>query len=88
MSEKNHVLLTTKGIGIALTVIAFLGVIGSQLMKVYRWEATADNMEKLEERVGKNEQGIANIGGQLTGISKQLEEVNWRLRRMGNGRDS
>ena len=89
MTAKDQVLLRTKDISIILLVCTMLGLIGTQFKKIYRWDETADKMEKLEARVSANERITIQISTQLDGISKQLDQVNWSLRRMGiHGRDS
>lgn len=87
--DKDRVLLRAKDISIIILIVTILGVVGTQFKRVYKWDEAADRISELEQRVNNNERVSAVIGSQLEGISKQLEQINWQLRRMQNhGRDS
>lgn len=89
MHDKDRVLLRTKDISVILLICTILGIIGTQFKKVYRWDETADRIVALEARVAASERSTLVVSTQLEGISKQLEQINWQLRRMGShGRDS
>lgn len=87
--DKDRVLLRTKDISIIILIVTVLGLFGTQFKKIYRWDETADKMAALEMRVATAERSTLVVSTQLEGISKQLEQINWQLRRMTtHGRDS
>jgi uncharacterized coiled-coil protein SlyX len=87
--NKDRVLLRVKDIATIVLICTVLGIIGTQFRRVYRWDEAADRVERLEVRVTESEHVTIAISTQLEGISKQLEQINWQLRRMQNhGRDS
>lgn len=83
-SEKDRVLLRTKDVAIIIMIATVVGILGTQLKKIYRWDAMSDKVDVLETRVRATETSNAVVIAQLSEISKQLEQVNWQLRRMGN----
>lgn len=85
----DRVLLRVKDVSIIVLICTVIGLVGTQLKHIYRWDEAADRLEKLEVRVSASEKVTVAISTQLDGISKQLDQVNWQLRRMqGHGRDS
>ena len=85
---KDQILLRTKDVSISLLICSLLGIIGTQFKKVYRWDEAADRISALELRLVTAERTAAVVNSQLEGISKQLDQINWQLRRMNRGRDS
>lgn len=89
MADKDRILIRAKDVSIIVLILTVLGLVGTQFKRVYRWDEAAERLEKLEVRVSNNERVVVVISTQLEGISKQLDQVNWQLRRMqGHGRDS
>lgn len=86
---RDKVLIRAKDISILLLVAAVLGILGTQFKRIYRWDETSDKVEKLEIRMTNSEHVSISINTQLEGISKQLDQLSWQLRRMqSNGRNS
>lgn len=89
MANKDQVLLRTKDISIILLVCTMLGLVGTQFKKVYRWDEAAERIIQLEIRVRAAETTNTVVVTQLDAIAKQLEQINWQLRRINtHGRDS
>lgn len=89
MSNKDQVLLRAKDVSIIILVFTMLGFAGTQFKKVYRWDEAADRIVQLELRVRAAETTNTVVVTQLDAIAKQLEQINWQLRRMNtNGRNT
>ena len=89
IADKDRILIRAKDVSIIILILTVLGLVGTQFKRVYRWDEAVERLEKLEARVTANERVVVVISTQLEGISKQLDQVNWQLRRMqGHGRDS
>lgn len=87
MSDKDRVLLRTKDVSIIILICTVLGLIGTQLKKVYRWDEAVERVEKLESRVRQAENVNIAVVARLDEISKQLDQANFYLRRMERGRN-
>lgn len=83
-SGRDRVLLRTKDVSIIILICTLLGLIGTQTKKIYRWDETADKIVQLETRIRAAETTNTVVVTQLDSISKQLEQINWQLRRINN----
>lgn len=87
-TKQDRVLLRTKDISVILLICTILGILGTQFRKIYRWDEAADRVVALEVRIRQTENVNTAVVARLDEISKQLDQVNWQLRRMnGNGRN-
>lgn len=82
--DKDKVLLRTKDVAIIIMIVTVLGTLGTQFRKVYRWDDAVEKISQLEARVRAAETTNTVVVTQLDGIAKQLEQINWQLRRMNN----
>lgn len=84
--DTDKILLRAKDIGLLIGVVSLLGMFFGPLKKVFQMEETITKMAKLEDRVGGHDSSIAVINSQYADIQKQLEQMNWQLRRINNER--
>lgn len=81
-SDKDKILLRAKDISLLVLVLTLFGMLLGPLKKTFRWDAMADKVERLEERANQQALDMAVIKSQYEDINKNLEAINWRLRRI------
>lgn len=86
MIGKDQVLMRTKDLSLLLLLLSVLGLVLGPIKRVFRMDETITKVEKLEEKVNKSQMDIAVIGSQYADITKQLDNINWQLRRMRDGK--
>jgi uncharacterized coiled-coil protein SlyX len=79
---KDTFLIRSKDVGLLIAILTLAGLVLGPMKKVFQLEATIGKVEKLEDRVNGNEKNIAVINSQYADISKQLDQINWQLRRL------
>lgn len=82
--DKDKILLRAKDIGLLVMVITLIGMLLGPLKKTFVWDETARKVEILENRMGIQETNSAVNQSQYAQISKQLDQINWQLRKMRN----
>lgn len=80
--DKDKILLRAKDIGLLISIIILLGMILGPMKKAFIWDQTAEKVEKLEEKFNQQSNDMAVIKSQYADISKQLDSIQWQLRRI------
>lgn len=84
--DKDKILLRAKDIGLLVLVLTFFGMLAGPLKRIFQLNETIEKVQKLEDNRIDQERNMAIIRTQLEGLSKQLDQVSWQLRRIGRDR--
>lgn len=80
--DKDKILLRAKDVGLLIAIFTLLGFLVGPMKKIFQLEQTLEDVKELKISSNENKTNIAVIASQYTDISKQLEQINWQLRRM------
>lgn len=83
--DKDKILLRAKDISLLVLVLTLFGMLLGPLKKTFIWDQTASKVEKLEDKMNAQSSDMAVIKSQYSDISKQLDSIQWQLRRLNNG---
>lgn len=83
--DKDKILIRAKDIVLMISILTMLGMFLGPMRKIFKVEETILDVEKLKEEAvsAKIERAVTNT--QLADMVKQLEQINWQLRRMSHG---
>ncbi len=75
-------LIRAKDIALLATILTLIGAILGPIKKAYQWDEAVTKVQDLQSRVDADDRNIAVVQSEFTEISKQLEQINWQLRRL------
>lgn len=91
MTDK--ILIRAKDIGLLISILTLFGFLFGPMKKIFVFEQTVvevaelkSEMQKASEIATDNKVKIAIVNTQYVEISKQLDQINWQLRRMRDDR--
>lgn len=85
--DKDKILLRAKDIGLLIMIFTLLGFIVGPMKKVFQLEQTIEDVRELKQKEAITSTSIAVINAQYADIQKQLEQMNWQLRRINHKGD-
>lgn len=78
----NQFLIRAKDVSLIVAILTLLGFVISPMRKIFEIEAMIGRVSKLEDVVASNTNNIAVINAQYADIQKQLEQINWQVRKI------
>lgn len=85
--DKDKILLRAKDVGLLLMIFTLLGFIIGPMKKIFQLEQTIEDVKELKTHEAATTTSIAVINSQYADIQKQLEQMNWQLRRINHKGD-
>lgn len=84
--DKDKILIRAKDITMIVSIITLLGLVLSPVKKIFKFDDAVEKIAKLEDRMMINEREIATIDAHYADISKQLDQISWKLQRIRDDR--
>lgn len=80
--DRDRILLRAKDISLVIAIITLVGLIIGPLKQTVKWDQASEQVERLRDKLEQQGNDMAVIKAQYNEISKQLDSINWQLRRM------
>ncbi len=82
--DKDKILIRAKDVTLVIAVLTMLGMFIGPMKKIFLLDETIDKVNKLQDMGYERDKQIAIINTQYADIEKQLEQMNWQLRKLRN----
>lgn len=90
---KDQVLIRAKDVTLMISIITLLGLVIVPVKKIFKFDETIEKVAKLETKQETmqaaqivTDRNLAVVSAQYAEIGKQLDQINWQLRRMRDDR--
>ena len=80
--------MRSKDAAIIAAILSLFGMLWGPMKKIVVLDQTIVKVEKLEDKVAANTQSLAVTDSRYQDINKQLEQINWQLRRLTSSSSS
>lgn len=87
-NDKDKILLRAKDIGMLVLLFTLLGFLVGPMRKYFEVEHVISDIEELKKEQRVDHDSVISVNAKFDEIQKQLESINWQLRRIGHERDS
>lgn len=79
----DQLMIRAKDISLMIAILTLIGLILGPIHKIYQWDDSTQKVAQLETEVNDQMKTIAVIQSEFSDISKQLDQINWQLRKIG-----
>lgn len=84
--DKDKILLRAKDLSLLILVLTFFGMIVGPLKKVFQLDDVIAKVAKLEDGAIVQNQNLAVLNAHYENIEKNLDQINYQLRRISRER--
>lgn len=85
-NDRDKILIRAKDIGLLIMIVTLMGFLIGPMKKVFQMEQTIEDVRELKIEASQTKTNFAVINSQYNDIQKQLEQMNWNIRRINHNK--